>query len=501
MTDFPPSPAPRLLRAGVRAAVFAAALAAVPGSADPAAAPGAVPPASLTVSAGTPARDVLAGLFAAGRLSPDEVGLIALPVAGGAPLLEWNAARAYNPASTMKLVTSYAALALLGPDYRWRTALHLDGAIEDGVLRGNLVLRGGGDPKLVIEDLTELIARMRAAGLREIGGDLLLDDALYDLSAESLRALDGDVSQPYNVAPNAALLNFKAIRFVMVPKGAGATVALDPALADVEILNELRSQAGPCGNGGAVTIRDAGDERRAVIRVSGTIRTACGEQSTSAAVLTPRQFARAFFKAAWVADGGTWRGDVRIVPGAARGVPWLVWESPRTLADVVQDIHKLSNNVMTRQVMLQLAAETLRLPATMERARGVVRKWLDLQGLSFPELVLDNGSGLSRDERISARSLARLLGHAAAGPNAELMRTTLPSVGIDGTMKRRLVGEGISGRAWVKTGSLEGVRAIAGYVDARSGQRYAVVMLVNGPGAAGSRPAQDAFLRWVFANG
>lgn len=474
----------------LHAAALAVALAAWPAFAAGPSAQGA-----------TTERKVIAELLGAGRLSADEVGLIAVPVAGGPPLLELNAERAFNPASTMKLVTGYAALALLGPDYRWRTALYLDGALVDGVLRGNLVLRGGGDPKLVIEDLTELVARMRAAGLREIAGDLLLDTALYDLSGELSGPIDGEASQPYNVAPNAALLNFKATRVILRPRGAGATIELDPALAGVEIVNEVRTRFGLCDNSGAITIGDAGGERRAAIRVSGTIRTACGEQSTFAAVLTHRQFAGALFKAVWVAAGGSWNGETRVVPGAGRGVPWIVWESPRTLAENIDDIYKLSNNVMARQVMLQTAADVLGLPATMARARGVVRRWLDLQGLALSELVLDNGSGLSRDERISAAGMAQLLRHAAAGPYAERMRISLPMVGIDGTMKRRLIGEEITGRAWVKTGSLEGVRAIAGYVDARSGQRYVVAMFINGPGAAGSRPAQDAFLRWVFSNG
>src|SRR5690606_1826992 len=127
--------------------------------------------------------------------------------------------------------------------------------------------------------------------------------------------------------------------------------------------------------------------------------------------------------------------------------------------------------------------------------------WLDAQGLPTRGLALDNGSGLSRDSRASAAQLARLLRHAAAGPFADLIRESLPVAGIDGTMKARLAGEPIAGRAWIKTGSLDGVRSIAGYVQAASGRRYAVAMIVNGPNAASSRALQDEFLRWVYANG
>ena len=178
-----------------------------------------------------------------------------------------------------------------------------------------------------------------------------------------------------------------------------------------------------------------------------------------------------------------------------------MWESPRSLTQVIEDIQKQSNNVMARQLLLQLGAEYAPRPATMARARKVVSGWLESQGLGFPEMLLDNGSGLSRAARISANSLARLLVHAAGGPHAETMRLSLPLAGVDGTMKNRLVGEELSARAWIKTGSLDGVRAIAGYVDASSGRRYVVVMLVNSAGAAQSRSAQDGFLRWVFNNG
>ncbi|MBW6493220.1 MAG: D-alanyl-D-alanine carboxypeptidase, partial [Burkholderiaceae bacterium] len=139
-------------------------------------------------------RTALSGVTGVATLAPGEVGMIALPVGGGRPLFEHNAERAFNPASTIKLVTTYAALSLLGPEYRWRTSLYLGNRLEAGELHGDLVLRGGGDPKLVIEDLTELVARMMASGLRRIDGDLVLDDSLYDLAGENLSPLDGDAS-------------------------------------------------------------------------------------------------------------------------------------------------------------------------------------------------------------------------------------------------------------------------------------------------------------------
>jgi D-alanyl-D-alanine carboxypeptidase/D-alanyl-D-alanine-endopeptidase (penicillin-binding protein 4) len=451
----------------------------------------------------------VAGWIASTGANPARVGLIAVPIAGGSPLIEWNPGQPLNPASTMKLLSTYVALTTLGPDYRWVTSAHLDGTLKGGVLEGNLVLRGGGDPKLVVEDLTEFVARMRAAGLREIRGNLVIDDGLFDLRSDPGLPLDGDASQPYNVGPHAALMNFKSVRVVVRPTGDRVKIALDPPLADVRVVNELKLAQGACQPGStSLWIRDGGgaaeskvSEPSPAIRVGGQIALACGEQGLYASVLSHRDFIHGFFKASWIASGGAFSGRTAVKPGAASGLDvWQRWVSPRALAEIAQDINKFSNNVMTRQVLLSASASSAA-PGSPERVKGLVADWLAQRGLHFPELVLDNGSGLSRDERISAASLGRLLAHAANSHHADLFRITLPQVGIDGTMRSRLQRHPVAGRAWIKTGSLRDVKSIAGYLDAASGRRYAVVMLINGEKILGAQPAQDAFLRWVYENG
>jgi D-alanyl-D-alanine carboxypeptidase/D-alanyl-D-alanine-endopeptidase (penicillin-binding protein 4) len=437
-------------------------------------------------------------------VAPTEYGIAVVPLDGGAALVWHNAETAFNPASTMKLVTTYAALSLLGPDYRWNTALAMRGTLEGDTLVGDLVLRGGGDPKLVVEDMTELVARLRAGGLREIRGNLVIDDSLYDVGQEATEKFDGDPSQPYNVRPNAALMNFKATRVTVRPGGGGLRVDLDPPLADVPVVAEVKLVNGPCRHGlPGLAIRETGPEEHPSIRVAGTYSASCGTQSTMVAVLNHRQFVHGFFRAAWRAAGGTWNGRTVIEQRVDPTLPELArWTSPRTLADVVRDINKFSNNVMARQVMLQTSTVGPdRQPATLERARRTVQAWLEKRGLRTPELVIENGSGLSRLERIAPASLVRLLVDASKGPQAGLFLESLPVVGVDGTMKGRLRDDPVAGRAWIKTGSLNDVRTIAGYVDGASGRRYAVVMLVNGPRAGGSGDAQDALLRWVHANG
>jgi serine-type D-Ala-D-Ala carboxypeptidase/endopeptidase (penicillin-binding protein 4) len=423
-------------------------------------------------------------------------------------IVDVNADEPMNPASTMKILSTYAALSLLKPGYRFTTPVFLRGKLADGVLQGDLVWRGGGDPKFVIEDLTEFIAQLRAKGLQEIRGDLVIDDSLYLLAGEGLDTIDGDVSQPYNVAPYSAVMNFKATKFVITPTGDGRVqVSLDPALADVQVQNHIKLVRGPCRFGaGGLAIRDdapaSADKGRPTITLAGQYSATCGEQNTYAAVLDHRQFIHGFFKAAWLASGGVFTGTTKVQSGAANGLPqFATWTAPRTVSDLVRDANKFSNNLVTRQLLLQTAYEVYRLPASVDRARSVLQSFLKQKQIPAPGFVVDNGSGLSRQERITAKSLALVLDSAMRSEVAQEMVSSLPQVGVDGTMKNRLLQDAVAGRAWIKTGSLRDVRAIAGYLQAQSGKWYAVVMMSNGDGIGGTAPVQDKLLSWLYAAG
>jgi D-alanyl-D-alanine carboxypeptidase/D-alanyl-D-alanine-endopeptidase (penicillin-binding protein 4) len=296
-------------------------------------------------------------------------------------------------------------------------------------------------------------------------------------------------------------MNFKATRFVIDPRSRAVT--LDPPLADVRIENKVKVLDGKCRpNSTGFSIDDAvGPDSRPLIRISGTQVRACGEQHFYAAALSHRQFIHGLFKAAWKNAGGIIDGKTRVQPGAADGDPYYLWHSPRTLADVVRDVNKYSNNVMARMLLLQIASHNQHTPATADDARRVVKQWYANQGLPMASLVLENGSGLSRIERISAQDLTSVLVHADGSIHAALFEDSLPQVGIDGTMRTRLRRHPVAGNAFIKTGTLRDVRAIAGYVTAASGERYAVALLINGPRAEGAGRAQDALLRWVYQNG
>ncbi|NSX02197.1 D-alanyl-D-alanine carboxypeptidase/D-alanyl-D-alanine-endopeptidase [Cupriavidus gilardii] len=424
----------------------------------------------------------------------------------GAPTAtaSWNAQTPMNPASTMKLITTFAGLQLLGPSYRWQTSLYADrepGA--DGVV-GNVYLRGQGDPKLVPEEMARLVAAARRAGVTTIAGDVVLDRSYFQQGLDNGGTIDGESHRAYNVAPDALLYSFKTLSFTLTPDTATQTVGVSvmPPLAQLRLDNRLALTNGRCGDwrAGATPTLSPQADGTVVASFDGSYSADCGEQVLNFAALSHDDFIGGGFIAQWLAAGGTFAKP----PAIRRGtVPRPAFRLTRhyglPLADIVRDINKYSNNVMARQLFLTIGAEIDRRgPASTARSSAVIRRWLSHQGLDMPGLMLDNGSGLSRQERISAYDLARLLQQALASEAAPIFVDSLPVLGVDGTLRNRLTRSSAAGHGYLKTGTLADVRAIAGYVDAADGKRYVVVSVINHPNAAQAQQAHDALLEWVY---
>jgi D-alanyl-D-alanine carboxypeptidase/D-alanyl-D-alanine-endopeptidase (penicillin-binding protein 4) len=410
-------------------------------------------------------------------------------------LLRHNAAQPMNPASAMKLLTTYAGLELLGPAYTWKTEALADELPVAGRLGGDLVLRGSGDPRLALEQFWLLLRQLRARGVSDISGDLLLDRSTFALPPHNAAEFDNEPLRPYNAGPDALLVNLKSLRLTLQTDAAHKTVSVLPETPgdDLRIVNRLTLGSDACGDWREKLKATVSGAQGETIELTGSFPAACAEKVLhltpwSADVQTER-----LFRSLWRELGGTLHGRVRegIAPPGARIL--ATHESP-ALSEVVREINKYSNNVMARQLFLSLCAER---PATPEAARRRVHAWLADKGLKLPELVLDNGSGLSRSERISAEGLGQLLLAAWKSSVMPELMASLPLAGMDGTLKKRLSDSAASGRAHLKTGYLEGVRALAGYVLDSSGKRWVVVCLLNDPKARLGKPAMDVLLRWV----
>lgn len=416
------------------------------------------------------------------------------------PVLAWNADLPQNPASVMKLVTTAVALDVLGPNYTWPTETYVTQPVSQGVLQGDLVLKGYGNPMFLTEDLWVLLQRLRERGLHTIHGDLVLDNTYFSLPPEDPAAFDGQPYSPYNALPDALLLNQRATRLIVQPDPATRrlNILTDPPVTGVRIENRIKPVKGKgCRDNLALNVRPS--TQGPVIEFAGQYALECGEREFYRVVAEPQDMLLGAFRAMWQALGGSFDGGVRVGPLPPEAVLFDVFLS-RPLAEVIIPMNKQSSNVMARQILLSIGAAQFGPPATLEKGQRAVDLWLERQGWAWPEFVLGNGSGLSREARISARHLGDLLMKVYHGPTMLEFTSSLPIVGVDGTVRKRLRNEDIKGRAQFKTGTLNGVRAIAGYMLSRSGRAYAVVVLHNEPGVQngiGSQ-VQDAVLKWVY---
>ncbi|MGV3629163.1 MAG: D-alanyl-D-alanine carboxypeptidase/D-alanyl-D-alanine endopeptidase [Betaproteobacteria bacterium] len=455
-------------------------------------------PLSAVAQSVTTLPEPVARALAQAGIPESAIGVYVHEIGAAEPVLAIGAERSLNPASSMKLVTTYAGLEMLGPAYTWNTDMLSDGAIAQDVLNGSLYLKGSGDPKLTLENFWLLLRSLRARGVREIRGDLVLDRRLFAEESFDPAGFDDQPTRPYNTGPSALLVNFKAVTLQFIPDAATRSVRItvEPPLPQVQIVNNLKFADGSCGDWlGRIKVDSQGNAESARLAFSGSYALDCGERMRSYSVLGHRQYVGALFTYLWREMGGVFTGQVRDGATPAQARPLATARSP-SMSEVVRDVNKYSNNVMARQLFLTLGINGAA-PTSTGSATNGVKQWLALKGLAVPELVLENGSGLSRIERISARNLGAILLNAWASPVMPELMASLPVAAVDGTMRRRLKSAEIAGQAHIKTGSLSGVRSIAGYVLDAQGNRAVVVFMVNHANAFNAQAAQDAMLGWV----
>jgi len=506
------------------------------------------------------------------------VGIVVQKLDSDLPLLSQNAERAMNPASTMKLLTTFSALEILGPAYQWKTEAYLDGTLDNGVLQGNLVFKGYGDPILTVERFWMWLHELRLRGLREIRGDVVLDRSFFESIDHNPSEFDNDPTRAYNVGPNALLLNFNALHLRLIPNATSTSALLEPDLSGYRLNNRVKAVARRSCSGG--DNYSAHLEEHSIV-LEGTIPSNCGEVDDYFSLLPHGDYFFAVFSALWKEMGGTLQGGMRVGRAPADQAAFSTHLSA-PLSEVIRDINKFSNNIMARQLFLTLGtvvtesaqvvaamsapelrpvefsvastpdegdpaspeeaqsmqpeignqpdsldSERLKTesslslpeetppddhpldgpvagvgppassPASIPRSIAAMDEWLSREHLEFPELVLENGAGLSRKARISPLHLAEILRHASRSRYAAEMEASLPILGMDGTMKKRFRDDELSGYAHLKTGMLDGVKSIAGYVKSRSGDQWVVVFLVNHPNASLSQAAQDALIGWL----
>ena len=430
----------------------------------------------------------------------DTLSIYVEDLESGEAVVRWQDRVPRNPGSTIKLLTTLVALDVLGPTYAWQTDVFALGPVDDGKLDGDLLIRGNGDPFLVTERVWQLLRRIRQAGIVEIGGDLLIDDSYFQVAGHDPAAFDHQPLRAYNVAPNALLMNFKVVRFWFEPNhdGNGVRVWLDPQLANLQVDNLLTLVPGRCRGyqrGITISVDDVIDKTT----FSGNFPDGCKRYAMDRSALDHNEFAYGLFTSLWRESGGVFDGGWKNATAPEDIAPAIEFRS-LPLAEVIARVNKHSNNVMARQLLYTLSAQVLGEPGTEAGGRKVVGDWLQQKGLEFSELAFDNGAGLSREARMTAADFGAMLRFAWQQPYMPEYVSSLSLAGLDGTLTNRLDDGPLEGMAHLKTGSLDHVAGVVGYLQARSGRRFAVVVLQNhtdihrGPG----EEIQEALLRWLY---
>jgi D-alanyl-D-alanine carboxypeptidase/D-alanyl-D-alanine-endopeptidase (penicillin-binding protein 4) len=415
----------------------------------------------------------------ASKLQDSSLSLVMVPLSGPGTPTVFNADVSVNPASTMKLITTYAALEMLGPTFQWKTEFYTDGTLSNGVLHGNLYLKGGGDPKLNMEKLWLLMRDLRANGVQQVTGDLVLDRSYFKQPVlPEFNDDGGDDNAPFLVKPDALMINLKALRFVARNDGGKVLVSVEPPIASIHIDNQVKAVASKQCTGD-VRYNPVTQADGISVVVSGQLGDGCNSQ-TYLSLLDHPTYAAGAVRAIWSELGGSIQGQDRqaVVPKDAK---LLARAFSPDLAEIIRDINKYSNNTMAQQLFLTLGAQ-YRTDADTDDARAaqrVIRQWLAKKGITAPHLVMENGSGLSRAERVSAREMASMLQAAWKSPYAAEYMSSMPIVGMDGTMRKRLKRTAMAGEAHIKTGTLNTVRAIAGFSRDDNGNTWAVVAILN----------------------
>lgn len=434
------------------------------------------------------------------------LSVVVMRADNGQTVLQQQATQAVSPASSMKILTTLAGLEELGPVFRWKTQLLSTATPEKEVLNGDLYLRGGGDPSLSLEKWTSFLRRLRYSGIKTLRGDLVLDRSSFQPEREDLQAtpFDEHPDAAYNVIPDALLLNHNLLQFAIESDGKRIQTRLQTPLANVVIRNNLKLNTAPCASWEKsvtppVALND--DNGDIEIRLNGSFPKNC-QISTRLNLMDRNQYVAAMFAQIWRELGGVWRGQVREGKAPADATLLLEHQS-ETLADLLRTINKQSDNTMARALLQTLGSTTSGISGNAVSSRTAgdlrIRQWLTKHQLDEQGLVIDNGSGLSRTERISARTLAGVLQAGWRSPwNAEFI-SSLPIGGMDGTLRKRLKGTVAEGRARLKTGTLRNATALAGYVRDLQDTPWIVVAIVNDEQAAKARKALDQLILWVVA--
>ncbi|WP_323842158.1 MULTISPECIES: D-alanyl-D-alanine carboxypeptidase/D-alanyl-D-alanine-endopeptidase [unclassified Moraxella] len=399
------------------------------------------------------------------------------------PIIRHRADQPRIPASTQKLITTFIALHTWGENHRWVTRVYPKGVIVNGILYGDLVIQGTGDPAMTHERLRAMLQQVQAQGIRHIRGNIMIDNLAFNHVKFDINAFDGQGVRAYNAAPNAFLVNFGTLEVDVLPvDNQSAMVQVMPTLADFDSPNQILTNKKSCLSDADFHLTDA----RLVV-LNGT-NAVCGRRSYWLTFNDADTLAVKAVQGEWQKLDNNFSGMVGLAnkqQAVGMTLPWLIYPS-KPLAEQIYLINQYSNNVMTEQMALSLPLSLPNVSASdYPKAFDFINQWWQ-DHLTSASPMMSRASGLCRDCQITPMAMAELLAFAYKQPNFEVFKTSLPIAGKSGTMAsliKRNFNHPAIGRAYIKTGTLNDVKSMAGYIMDSRGRWYVLVVMVNAPNA------------------
>ena len=442
----------------------------------------------------------LASILAEQGIPINTLSLVVQEVSTKKPILAVNARTLRQPASVAKLFTTFIALDYLGPGYQWQTEIFSSDSILDGST-GYLLFRGSGDPYLTKENIWFIVNQLQNLGLQSIEDGLLLDQSYFEANQSNSGDFDNDPLRPYNLMPSALLANFNMVDFTLAPNRTthSVDIAFNTLPTNIIFDNKMRLGKGQCHNFmDSVAFNETQSNKVVTISVKGYFPEDCAKVEHELSLTNTNHYFYSIFSDFWHLSGGEFKGYMVEVSKKNLGKPLLIYKSP-PLTEIIRLTNKNSNNFMSRQIFLTLGNHQNNKVANLQESRLVVSLMLDKYGIDFQDQFIDNGSGLSRKNLIRAETVSQLLMKIYQHPLRAEFISSLPISGIDGTTKKRFKKFPLKERMHLKTGTINGVKGLAGYVKGLSGKEYIVVFMHNdfSEFTYKTKPFQDAFLTWV----
>lgn len=412
-------------------------------------------------------------------VNSDKTAVRVIKASSGEVLFDRKGLMPLLPASVMKLVTTASALHYLGPAFRFRTEFLSAGERGGGVIDGDLIIRGGGDPKLTPEAVWLMVEELRRMGLTEIEGDIVVDDSFFDghKSPPSWKAKRS--SRAYDAGIGALSVNFNTIAFHIYPAqkpGAPLIVGVEPAAGEVRLINKSLTSNKKRGK---VTVRKMNSKNKKVFIIKGAMKPGAKKKIIYLNVDEPWRYAGEIFLAYLNRAGIKTKG--KIIRGVAPANAKLLYShKSQPLAVTLRELNRYSSNFMAEQIVKTIAANISGKPGAHRSALGLTKKFLLESGVNVEGVKLMDGSGMSRQNRLTARAITDLLekmaGRFDIGPD---FISSLGIMGVDGSVGKRLIASPAKAFARAKTGTLNGVSSLAGYVEGKSGELFAYAILMN----------------------